>query len=187
MRGIAIAVLLAVVPLAGGPASARVDLRAINPTTAAECDTLVLAHPYDYEAYRCYLFVSRRNQCWAEAVERLESRLSVDPGDHKARLFLGWIEADRFRPRAGELLTEAARGFSRDGDPTGEVYARLARAEILLRPGRQGGSTTPSISMAVPPSRAGGAETHTSSRASCTTWRSWRGGSPWRDGWSGMR
>ncbi len=119
-----------------GLAAAEIDLTRENPESAAECDALVTAQPGDLEAYRCFRLIARRHQLWTESVRRLESLLDVDPGNHRARLFLGWIEADRFRARAETLLREAAEGFAEEGDVGGEVRARLGLANHLLRQGR---------------------------------------------------
>lgn len=52
--------------------------------------------------------------------------LTIDPANQRARLYLAAIEGDRGRDRAEGLYVEAANGFQKTGEPTGEVYARLA-------------------------------------------------------------
>ena len=107
-------ILLAIAVLAlAGTAHAGIDLARVNPTSVATCDGLVTAHPNDLEAYRCYLLIARRHQYWSEAVRRLDALLNLDANNHRARLFLGSIEADRFRPRAESLLLGAAEGFAK--------------------------------------------------------------------------
>ena len=128
---------LAIVVLAlVGTSRAGIDLARVNPASVATCDGLVTAHPDDLEAYRCYLLIARRHQHWSEAVRRLDALLNIDANNHRARLFLGSVEADRFRPRAESLLLEAAEGFAKQNDATGEVRARLSLAKHLLRQGR---------------------------------------------------
>jgi tetratricopeptide (TPR) repeat protein len=130
-------ILLAIVVLALASTShAAIDLARVNPASVATCDGLVMAHPNDLEAYRCYLLIARRHQYWNESVRRLEALLNLDANNHAARLFLGAVEADRFRPRAESLLLEAAEGFAKRNDATGEVRARLNLANYLLRQGR---------------------------------------------------
>jgi CHAT domain-containing protein len=119
-----------------GPARAGVDLARVDPTSVATCDRLVAAYPDDSEAYRCYLLIARRHQRWGEAAQRLDALLALDANNHRARLALGSLEADRFRTRAEGLLRDAAEGFAGRRDPSGEVRARLSLANHLQRRGR---------------------------------------------------
>lgn len=96
--------------------------------TLDDCDALVRPAPRGLDAHRCYWLVARRAKVWDDAARRLDARLSLDPGNPAAALYLGLIEADRRRTRSLELFERAAAGFERAGEPTGEVYARISIA-----------------------------------------------------------
>jgi len=115
---------------------AGIDLMRERTATGADCDRLVRAHPDDLEAYRCYWVVARQHQRWGEAAARLETRLRLRPDDQRARLYLGLIEADRFRPRTEALLEAAAQGFADQHDREGEHKARLGLEQYLRSQGR---------------------------------------------------
>lgn len=118
-----------------GTAPAMADAEAPNreppSQVIARCQNLVRERPRDLEAYRCFWAAARNHQVWDEAVHALEAMLTIDPANQRARLYLAAIEGDRGRDRAEGLYVEAANGFQKTGEPTGEVYARLALTYFL--------------------------------------------------------
>lgn len=96
------------------------------------CAELVRDHPGELLSYRCYWFVARQGD--PEGASRaLESLLAIDPGNHRARLYLAAVRADLGDPRAETLYRDAGEGFAEWGDATGEVYARLSLCALLRR------------------------------------------------------
>jgi CHAT domain-containing protein len=112
------------------PARAELDLHRVRPESVASCDSLVLQHPRNHEAYRCYPFVAQRHGLWSETVRSLEARLQVAPDDALATLYLGSIESTRRRSRAESLLRSALERL----DAT--EMARLELGALLDRAGR---------------------------------------------------
>jgi len=102
----------------------------------ADCQTLVRERPEELESYECFWSVSREHGLWAEGSLALEALLSLDPANHRARLYLGTIEASRGGGRAEALYREAADGMQGTGDERGEVLARLYLAHFLRFRGR---------------------------------------------------
>ena len=100
------------------------------------CAALVRDDPDELESYRCYWTLARGGE-WAGSARALEALLAIDPSNHRARLYLAAIEADLGRERAEELYREAADGLAAMGEPTGEVYARIALSHFLKRADRK--------------------------------------------------
>ena len=123
--------LVALAILTAMPARARVDLAVEKPTTVADCDALVAGNPRDLQAYRCYVVVAQRFGQWIPAVERLEAHLQLDDDNQHARFYLARIEAARYRERSEALFRESARGFARQGNLRGEIYARVSLVKLL--------------------------------------------------------
>lgn len=111
------------------------DLGREAPKTASDCDRLVLRHPEDLDAWRCYLHVARAFGEWSGAIASLESRLIATPDAPAALLYLGRLRTDRYEPGGVENMLAAAEGFARAGNAPGEVEARLSAAEALRRSG----------------------------------------------------
>jgi len=111
--------------------SGNVD--AVQIESVADCRELVRQHPADLEAYRSYWVLARQKNQWVQAIEGLEALLADDPGQPRALLYLGMILSDRGEQRAEDVLTRSAEAFADEGEPTGEVYARLALAHWLVR------------------------------------------------------
>ncbi len=105
-------------------AAGEIEARALRARDVATCDALVLGHPDEVDAYRCYFLVALRHRRWNDAATRLEARLAVDPGDALARYALGVIEAYRPGERGLPLLSEAAERLASIGDVRGEARAR---------------------------------------------------------------
>ena len=103
--------------------------------TLDKCAALVRDRPEELDSYMCYWFVARGGDP-AGAGRALESLLAIDPANHRARLYLAAVEADRGQARAEALYREAADGFTDWREPTGEVYARLSLFHVLQRAGR---------------------------------------------------
>lgn len=105
------------------------------PATLENCAALVRDHPGQLESYMCYWFAARGGE--ADGAERaLEALLAIDGSNHRARLYLAAIRADRGDVGAEPLYREAADGFANWGEPTGEVYALLSLYHFLQRRGR---------------------------------------------------
>ncbi len=114
------------------------------------CHALVLERPEDLESYSCYWAAARRQGEWRGAVTALESRLSVQPDNHRAKLYLAAIEDDRGSPRAEQLYREAADGLADIGEVTGEIYARIALSRYQRTRGRleeAAGSLAPAVKL----------------------------------------
>jgi CHAT domain-containing protein/tetratricopeptide (TPR) repeat protein len=112
------------------PASAVAETENLD-----KCAAKVRDSPEQLESYMCYWFAARKGE--ADGADRaLQELLSVDPGNHRARLYLGAIRSDRGDPSAESLYREAADGFAEWGEPTGEVYALLSLCHFLQVVGR---------------------------------------------------
>jgi CHAT domain-containing protein len=131
-----LALALACLALAGPVATEAAPERP-RPRTLDDCESLVREQPESFDAYYCFWGVARRDKSFDDAARRLEARLAFAPDDHKARLYLGLIAADRGDARAVTLLSQAARGFQDQGEATGEVYARQSLVRIHEREGRR--------------------------------------------------
>lgn len=105
-------------------------------TTLADCDALVKENREDLAGYQCYWFTGRNHSQLDAAAGRLEDLLEADPGNHRARLYLGIVLADLGSARAEELLVRAAEEFVSEEDAQGEVYARISLAMWLRHRGR---------------------------------------------------
>lgn len=103
--------------------------------TLDRCAGLVRDRPEELDSYMCYWFVARGGDSDG-ASRALESILAIDPSNHRARLYLGSVEADLGHARAEALYREAADGFAEWREATGEVYARLSLCHVLRRAGR---------------------------------------------------
>jgi CHAT domain-containing protein len=112
--------------------SLSVAALAAEKPTLDKCAELVRDRPEELDSYMCYWFVARGGDP-AGAGRALESLLAIDPANHRARLYLAAVEADRGRPRAEALYREAADGFAAWTEPTGEVYARISLFHLLQR------------------------------------------------------
>jgi len=124
--GVPIVVVCQVVVSAGSADASPIE-------SAAGCRELIRQYPDNLESYRCYWMIARQRNLWEPAIEGLEAILAGDPGQPRALLYLGMISSDRGDPRAEDLLMRAADGFATEGEPTGEVYARLGLAHWLDR------------------------------------------------------
>jgi CHAT domain-containing protein len=118
--------LLALVLLAGPPVSPSKG----EETTLDDCAASVREAPEELESYRCYWALARRGQ-WEEASRALEALLQLDPGNHRARIFLAAVAADRGEPRAEGLYREAIQGFDEEGDTAAAVSGRFALSYVL--------------------------------------------------------
>jgi CHAT domain-containing protein len=118
--------LVCIVVFAAGTSdlAGRIDMS----TTLDDCDALVAADREDLTGYQCYWFVGRNHARLDAAARRLDQLLETDPGNHRARLYLGIVLADLGSDRAGELLAQAADEFSAEQDAQGEIYARISLA-----------------------------------------------------------
>jgi CHAT domain-containing protein/tetratricopeptide (TPR) repeat protein len=110
------------------------SLRA-RPPTLDECSLRVQREPDRLESYMCYWFAARGGDPQG-ALRSLESLLSLDPSNHRARLYLAAIHGDLGHDVAKGLYRDAAEGFAEIGEPTGEVYARLSLVYLLSRADR---------------------------------------------------
>ena len=95
------------------------------------CDEDVRDRPDELASYECYWRTARRLRAWPEAVRRLEALLEYDPGNPRAELYLGAIEADRNHDRAENLYRDAIEAFAASGDRQGEVLARVSLGMFL--------------------------------------------------------
>jgi tetratricopeptide (TPR) repeat protein len=100
-----------------------------------KCAARVRDDPDQLESYMCYWFAARKGEA-AGADRALQALLSIDPSNHRARLYLGAIRADRGDPSAESLYRKAADGFADWGESTGEVYALLSLCHFLEQVGR---------------------------------------------------
>ena len=101
-----------------------------------ECQALVRDRPDDLDSYRCFWLVTRNQGLWNEAVRSLEALLALDPANHRARLSLAFVEADRNSPRAESLYRETVEQSAAANDPECEVHALLGLAYLLRFQGR---------------------------------------------------
>ncbi len=126
--------LLALLGCWGAPrAGEEPDLSREKPASFDDCDRLVLRYPDALESYNCYSQVAARLNDRPGAARRLEARLSAEPDNHAARLYLGLIKSGLGELEAAEdLYRTAARGFERRGHGKGEGYARISLAMLLL-------------------------------------------------------
>ena len=90
-----------------------------------DCTTLLEAFPDRLAAYQCYWREARRQKRQKAARKILEQRLEKHPGDHRARLYLGYVLADLYAPEAKDTLLEAAQALRQSEDGPAEVAALM--------------------------------------------------------------
>jgi len=122
--------LFALVATCGASAAIPADM------SLEECQSLVRDRPHDLDSYRCFWLVTRNQGLWAEAARALEALVSLDPSNHRARLYLAFVEADRNGPRAESLYRETVEQAAAADDPESEIHAILGLAYLLRFQGR---------------------------------------------------
>jgi len=127
---------LSLILLAGGGASAELDVESIQGKTVAECESLREAYPQDLFAYLCYYLAARNHRQWDQAVPRFEALLQETPDEPRLQLYLGLMVADLGQPRAEQLFRSAADGFAAESEQRGEVWSRISLSVNLQFQGR---------------------------------------------------
>jgi len=128
-RGVLLLVLAVVWPVMPPPAVA-----AAGNTTLADCDAFRREHPEALEPYICYWLVGGRTNTRAQASTRLREILDEEPGNGKAELYLGLVDAEMGR-EAEPLFRSAAASCALTGDRKCEAYAR--RSLIIYKINRR--------------------------------------------------
>lgn len=126
-----LAVALAPVAAGSDPGASAAPATPGSPSALDACDAAVRDRPDELDSYSCYWSTARRERAWDEAARRLYALLAIRPGDHRAMLYLGAIEADRNRDRAEPLYRGAIDRFVAERDHLGEVYARVSLTMFL--------------------------------------------------------
>ena len=104
-----------------------------------DCQARIAAQAADREAWRCAYLHGRRTGEWDAAEAVLRNGTVRDPENGHAWLNLGHVHSDRGLPGARPLYDTALAAYAAKGDATGQVQARVARANFGSHSGAPAG------------------------------------------------